>query len=419
MPGYNLQVPLTVKLRRVLVLKNLAIMGQMLAMMAVAYGLGMPLPFGALAAALLAVNLLTWLRLCLPWRVSEIEVFALLLLDVLLLALWLYLAGGATNPFVLLLLLPLIIAAVTVRAVYTWIMLATVLACYSLLLFVYIPLPHFHITYSSQFDLQTIGMWSGFALSAGIMVYFVVKMGATLRAHERLLAETREHMLRDRHIVRLGTLAVSAAHELGTPLATMAVLTRELEHEYAAQPELKEKLYLLRGQVERCKQSLSGMLSAAGQERCDAACGVACDDYLRVLLEQWRATRGRVRCAFHWEGESPAPRIAVEETLNQALVNILNNAADAGDPVEMVARCDAASLRVAIYDRGAGVTPQAQSNAGRRYFSTKADGRGLGLMLANAVFTRLGGALCLTNRPDGGACVEVTLPLDRLVAARA
>jgi two-component system sensor histidine kinase RegB len=414
------QVLAAPNLRRVLVLKNVALVGQTLAMMVVAYGLGMPLPLTVIVLTLLAINVLTWLRLRIQWPVTEAEVFAQLLLDVMILSVLLYLAGGATNPFVLLLLLPLTIAAATLSARYTWSMAAVVVACFGMLMFIHMPLPHFHITYDGEITLKSAGMVLGFALGVGLIVAFVIRMGNVLRERERLLAEAREALLRDRHIVSLGTLAVGAAHEIGTPLATMAVLARELQHEYQDQPELCDKLHILREQVERCKVTLTDMLSSSGRERAESGCRVALDDYLRDVTLQWRRARPGVEFSFNWEGRRPGPDIVAQQTLSQAIINLLNNAADAGNEgLEVVARCDERVLQLSVYDRGQGVSAKVQGDTGRPMFSTKPEGHGLGLFLTRAVVSRLGGALRLFNRPEGGACAELILPLDKLLAGAA
>lgn len=405
-------------LRRVLVLKNIAVIGQTLAVLVVAQGLGMPLPFEVIGGVLLALNLLTWLRLRFIWPVHEIEIFGQLLLDVFLLSTLLYLAGGATNPFVLLFLLPLTIAAATLAAVYTWLLAAVIVGCYTLLMFVYIPLPHFHITYDARFDPSAWGMWFGFILSVGLVAYFVVKMGNTLRERERVLAEVRENALRDERLVALGTLAVGAAHELGTPLGTMAVVLNELQHEHAAQPELAEKLQLLRDQVARCKGTLSNMLSSTEQARAEGGYSVALDRYMEDLLAQWSSMRPTARLNYRWGGTLPGPQIVAEQALGQVITNILNNAADASEhSVEVEASCDAEQFKITVLDRGAGLTPMTQAHAGELFFTSRENGQGLGLFLAKAVLRRFGGALALLNRDGGGACAQVTLPLARLRAS--
>ena len=410
--------PSPVSLRRVLVLKNIAVVGQTLAVLVVAKGMGMPLPFAVIGTVLLVLNLLTWVRLKLLWEVREAEVFAQLLLDVLLLSGLLYLAGGATNPFVLLLLLPLTIAAATLAMTYAWTLAAAIVACYTLLMFVYIPLPHFHIDHTARLDSGAWLMWLGFVLGVGLVGYYVMKMGAALREREAALAEVRENALRDESLVALGALAVGAAHELGTPLSTMAVVLKELELGHAAQPDLVRDLRLLRDQVTRCKDTLSNMLSSTEQARAEGGYSVALDEYLADLVAQWRGMRPLAQVVYHWVGPSPAPQIIAEQVLGQIITNILNNAADASeDSVEVEADCDTERLRIEVFDRGPGLTPDAQAQAGQLFYTTKDSGRGLGLFLVGAALRRFGGVLTLSNRDGGGVRALVVLPLSRLRVA--
>ena len=404
-----------VNLRRVLVLKNIAVVGLTLAVLVVAKGMGMPLPFAVIGTVLLVLNILTWIRFKLPWPVQEIEVFGQLVLDVLLLSTLLYLAGGTTNPFVLLLLLPLTIAAATLLAIYAWLLAALIVACYTFLMFVYIPLPHFHIDRVARLGSSAWFMWFGFVLGVGLVGYYVVKMGNTLREREHMLAEVRENALRDEHLVALGALAVGAAHELGTPLGTMAVVLKELEYQYAMQPELVQELHLLRAQVTRCKNTLSNMLSSTEQARAESGYSIALDNYFADLLAQWRRMRPSAQVSYRWTGPSPAPQIVAEQVLGQVITNILNNAADASeDSVEVEASCDAEQLKIEVSDRGSGLTPSAETHAGKLFFTTKESGQGLGLFLVNAALRRFGGTLSLSNRDGGGVCTRVTLPLARL-----
>ena len=410
--------PSPVSLRRVLVLKNIAVVGQTLAVLVVAKGMGMPLPFAVIGTVLLVLNLLTWVRLKLLWEVREAEVFAQLLLDVLLLSGLLYLAGGATNPFVLLLLLPLTIAAATLAVTYAWTLAAAIVACYTLLMFVYIPLPHFHIDHTARLDSGAWLMWLGFVLGVGLVGYYVMKMGAALREREAALAEVRENALRDESLVALGALAVGAAHELGTPLSTMAVVLKELELGHAAQPDLVRDLRLLRDQVTRCKDTLSNMLSSTEQARAEGGYSVALDEYLADLVAQWRGMRPLAQVVYRWVGQPPAPQIIAEQVLGQIITNILNNAADASeDSVEVEADCDTERLRIEVLDRGPGLTPDAQAQAGQLFYTTKDSGRGLGLFLVGAALRRFGGVLTLSNRDGGGVRALVVLPLSRLRVA--
>ncbi len=419
MAGLFTPAPGGLNLRRLLVLKNIAIIGQTLAVIAVARGLGMPLPVTEIISALVLLNLASWLRFRVEWPVKEAELFIHLLVDVLALTTLLYFAGGATNPFVLLYLLPLTIAAATLPLLYTVAVATVIVACYSMLMFVYVPLPHFHITYTGAFNPQAWGMWFGFALSVTLIAYFVVRMGNTLRESERAIAELKEAVLRDERLVALGALAIGAAHEISTPLGTMAIVTKDLQNDYSDRAELVERLEILRDQVDRCKNILTQMLSSAGQTRAESGYTLALDSYLQDLLVQWRRMRpeAQLRCCL--QGTEPIPQIVAEQGLSQAILNLLNNAADAsGDDVELVGWWNAEELCLEIYDRGAGLSPQVEREAGRPFFTTKQPGQGmgLGLFLAQASLNRFGGAVQLRNREGGGACTQISLPLAKLLA---
>ena len=146
------------------------------------------------------------------------------------------------------------------------------------------PLPLFNQPVeSSSFAVHVIGMWLGFVLSAGLIAHFVVSMGETVREQERSLRDARERALRDERVVAVATLAAGAAHELSTPLATMAVVTAELAEEYPREqyPKLHESLDLLRGQIRKCKESLSVISASAGAGRADAARPMPVDSFVR------------------------------------------------------------------------------------------------------------------------------------------
>ena len=164
--------------------------------------------------------------------VSSVEFFAQLMVDVFALTALLYFSGGSTNPFISLYLLPLTIAAAALPWAYTWVMAAITISCYTLLLFYYVPLPHDHEEHNSEFNLHVSGMWLAFVLSTVLIAWFVVKMGISIRERDKDLASAREQALRNEQLIALGTLAAGAAHELGTPLATMAIVSGELQDEY-------------------------------------------------------------------------------------------------------------------------------------------------------------------------------------------
>lgn len=420
-------------LRRLLLVRAGAITGWMLALAFLAWRLELHLPYAGMLALLaiwMAVSALTWLY----WRrreeVADVVFFAQLLFDIAILALLLYLSGGSTNPLTLLLLLPLVVSAALLPGSYSWMLAGATVLCYTLLLYSYVPLPlagaldhtgsHAgHDRVDNDFDLHIIGMWLGFVLSAALIAGFVGRMGSTLRERDRLLSESKQRALRDERIVALGALAAGAAHELGTPLGTIALLGEEIEAEHAqSDPELSEKLRILREQIERCKRTLAMLSLSAGQNQAASGQRLAIDDYLYATVERWRALRPGVKASYDLRGERPAPVIVAEQTLSQAILSIFNNAADATrDCVEIRAHWTRDSLVLEVCDNGGGLAPAALSAAGKTIFSTKrpGEGLGLGLYLAYAVVDRLGGEILLCNRDEGGACTRMTLPLATLL----
>lgn len=380
--------------------------------------LNMQLPWAEMVAVtvmLAVLNLATWVRLRRKWPVSSIEFFAQLLVDVFALSALLYFSGGSTNPFISLYLLPLTIAAAALPWAYTWVMAAVTISCYTLMLFYYLPLPHDHEEHNSEFNLHVSGMWLAFVLSTMLIAWFVVKMGISIRERDKDLALAREQALRNEQIIALGTLAAGAAHELGTPLATMAIVTGELQDEYKENQEFQDNIRILRDQITQCKHTLTQLLADAGQARAEEGSGQAVDSFLRQVLDKWQLMRPSVQFTYRGSGVEPAPQILNTQLLSQSILNLLNNAADASlKHIEIEVSWNYQELHLQILDYGDGLTGEAVQRAGQPFFTSKASGQGfgIGLFLANANIERFGGKVRLTNRV-GGACTQVTLPLIR------
>ena len=403
-------------LRHLLHLRLVSLAGQTLAYATAARMAHLGLPLGTLSAlgiALLVYTLVALRRLPSRGTVGQTAVLAETGLDLLCLTVSLYLAGGASNPLVALLLLPVAVASATLELRPIWWVAGLAAVCYTLLMFVYRPLALGHHD-EGAFELHVWGMWYGFLLSALLVALFVARMGATLRAHDLALAKAQEQALRGEQWVALGTLAAGAAHELGTPLATMAVIASDLADEHARDPGLAGPLGVLRSQVERCKGILSRMALDAGGLRADAGRPLALDDYLAELVEEWRALRPAARLDARWGGTCQAPQIVADRTLTQAIHNVLHNAADASpESVELQAEWEKGQLRIAICDRGEGMGSALQARIGEPLVSGKSaqGGLGLGLCLARTVLERLGGRVELAAREPVGLCVRVVLPL--------
>ena len=407
LPGHS-------QLRRLVALRSIAVVAQLVTLAVVWKNLELELgwqPMLLTIATLASVNLFSWLRLRNHRPVTSPELFAQLSIDVIALTILLYYGGGSTNPFVSLYLLPLVIAAATLPGRYTWNMAALTVTCYSLLMFYYIPLPHIHQHGDDAFNIHVMGMWLGFVISAVVVAYFVVQMAQAVRSRDKMLARVREEVLRNERIVALGTQAAGAAHEMGTPLSTMAVVIGELQHDAAAdQPALRDSLDILDEQVRGCKRILNKIM--ANVQDSGAALPRPVDDLMAEVLDEWQLLRPTAQYHYRCSSDQPVPRINVDVTLRAALMNLLNNAADARpQPIEIHARWDSSSFTLEIHDQGAGLSDEAALKAGSAFFTTKKEGRGLGLFLANATIERMGGTVRLFNRVEGGATTVLTLPI--------
>ncbi len=404
-------LPGHIQLRRLASLRSLAIAAQLFALWLAWRVLRLdlswtPMLFGV--AVLAAANLFTLFRLKSARPVTDPEMFAQLAIDVIVLSLLLYYAGGSTNPFISLYLLPLVIAAATLPAFYTWGMAALTTACYSWLMIYHVPLPQKDMEMDSPFNVHVMGMWMDFIISAVVVASFVVWMAKAVRSRDQLLSEVREEILRNERIVALGTQAAGAAHELGTPLSTMAVIINELQHASPDPAELHDNLSLLDEQVRLCRRILDKMMSDAqdsGTSKIQKA-----DEFIADVLDEWQLLQPASQYRYHAEGR--APGISVDVTLRAALMNLLNNAADASEhPIDISSRCENDRFIIEIRDDGPGLSEEVTLKAGSAFFTTKPQGRGLGLFLANATVERLGGMVRLYNREGGGATTEISLPI--------
>lgn len=403
-------------LQRLVLLRAVLNAGELAALIVATMVLAIGLPVPAMSAVVLAhvlLNLYTAWRLRRPSPVRERELYIQLVMDIAAFGALLYLSGGATNPFSFLLLLPLTVSAAALPQRYSYAAATLVIGVYSLLMLFYRPLPQ---PSAHGFHMHVIGMWLGFVLSALLIAYFVTRMGIALREHQQRLAHAREQALRDERLLALGALAAGAAHELGTPLATMAVVADEMARDCVDDARLGRRLAIVRGQIDRCKQVLSSLTEQAGEARAESGGRQQLRTCLDTLIGEWRQRRPEVQSSIDWEnGSAAGPWVVMDRTLGQALHNLLDNAADASpSTVELVAGWDEKTLRIKVCDRGPGFRPEDLARAGQAFFTTKDRGQGLGLYLALATVQRYGGSLDLHNRGGGGACVHLSLPLDRI-----
>lgn len=406
----------TINVRRIIWLRLIVLTGEIAAVwLTITYlKVALPLlPVAVILSMMMVISIASLARLRLPMLrtrpVSNNELFAQLVIDVAALTLLLYYSGGSTNPFAPLFLLPLILSAASLPGLYVWLMVVLTISCYSILLFFYVPFPETHEMHGDGFRLHVLGMWLGFIFSALLIAGFTARMAITVQRQNKKIAVMRENQLKHEHVLAMGTLAAGAAHELGTPLSTMAVILKDILPDTALS---EPKLHTLQDQVERCKTILGSITAAAGEIRAESGSIVKLDDYLPDLLQRWQQTRPDVIVQSDFHGTKPVPSIVVDQTLEQALLNILNNAADASpDNVEVEGQWTSQQLTLVVSDRGSGLSPELAEKVGGSILSTKQDGLGLGLFLTYTTLERLGGEVRLFNREGSGVQCRITLPL--------
>lgn len=435
------EISIRENLKWLYILRNLMLFVVTITVFVAINGLGIALPQNQLWLAIFAVsilNLYTWLRLRTAEEVTEHEIFSQICMDVLALAYLLYLTGGASNPIIWVFLLPLIVTAIMLPQAYAWNMVIITSCVYTVLIAYNIPLPAVepHMAHMSSsemspemilqmhliadrryFNLHVFGMWFGFVFSAGLVAFFVVELSKTLRERERNLAEARESALRDDRVVSLGTLAASAAHDMGTPLGTIAILAHEMEedlpeHRY---PELNQKLVIVQQQIERCKQALSVMSASAGEMRAESGKVMLVSEYIDEVLNQWRTHKVATKLKLHISSDvDTRARIIAERTVTHSIINILNNGAEASPVdagIEFHVAWDEYELNLKIRDFGPGLPAEFIDFAGHQPVKSNKQGMGVGLFLTYTTIKRIGGRIQFSNLESGGACVEISLPL--------
>ncbi|TWI54404.1 two-component system sensor histidine kinase RegB [Pseudomonas duriflava] len=369
------------------------------------------LPWLAISITLGASALLcglTALRLARPWPVTEQEYAAQLAFDLVIHSLLLYFAGGSTNPFVSYYLVPLTIAAATLPWLYTLLLAGLALASFTLMLIWFRPL---ELLVSPGGQTLSYGMWLSFALSAVLITFFVAKMAEALRHQELQQAQRREQSMRDQQLLAVATQAAGAAHELGTPLSTMSVLLKELRQQYRDTPDLQEDLALLQDQVKLCKETLQQLVRAAEADRRQSIHEQTAVEWVETVLGRWHLMRPEATYRFQCTCVGTPPRLIPPTDLTQALLNLLNNAADAcPDNLTVTLSWDARDICLSIRDHGAGVPLAIAEQIGKPFFTTKGKGFGLGLFLSQASVTRAGGTVKLYNHEEGGTLTELRLP---------
>ena len=398
-------------------LRWLAVVGQLVTILLTRFAFGITLPLVAMLGvltALVALNAVSFLLLRRPRAITNAELFGALLLDVAALSAQLYLSGGATNPFVSLFLLQVVLGSVLLDRWSSWALVAATSIAFAVLTALYRPILLPPSIDRSLFALHVQGMWVCFALVAVLLVMFVTRINGNLRAQDAYLADIRQQAAEEDHIVRIGMLASGAAHELGTPLSSLSVILGDWRRTpaIARDPDLVRDVEDMQAEVQRCKAIVTGILLSSGDARGEQSSATSVRALLDRVIGEWSSARGFANARYVDRFGIDVP-IASDVVLQQAVFNLLDNAAEVspdGIDIDLMRADDA--LVLAIRDVGPGFPPEQLANLGKPYNSSKADlGRGLGLFLVGNVARKLGGTLAARNRPARGAEVVLSLPL--------
>jgi two-component system sensor histidine kinase RegB len=414
-----------------------AIAGQMITIISVSAILGIDLPWVALIL-IVAVTAIT--NLALVWMFGrrfeeegwhkllhhgEPLLASVILLDVVQLTALLYVTGGAANPFAVFFLVNLALGAAILPGRWAWTLSIMVVLAFGLLLVDSLPLEPLGDPGSLRLPLFLQGMFVAVGTAAGIIVYFVSRLRTELARLEGELEGGRRQRAQDERLAALATLAGGAAHELSSPLSTIAVVARELQlqlEEGANLSDAVEDAALIRREVSRCRTILDRMSAEAGESAGEKMDWVALEDMISEGLEQL-PEEDRTQLSVDLDGLGELRIQVPRRALAQTVRDLVRNGLDASEPgAEIHIRAARADewIEVEIEDHGAGMPADVQSRAGEPFFTTKEPGRGmgLGLFLARTVVERMGGQLRLHSIAGQGtmACIRLPRSLTRATA---
>lgn len=319
-----------------------------------------------------------------------ISVSAGLALDLALIGAWLFLTGGYTNPLVSLLLLPISVAIILVPLRQSIALTLTGIGVYTALVIWHTPVTRGEHD-ASLAQLHLAGMWVTFAMTAAILLLVVGALARRIHQQQTQLSTIRETRLRDEQIIALGLSAAAVAHRLGTPLNTMTLLVDEMRSAFP-DPELTEDLNLMDQQLDLCSQHLQQLSSAATQAKTAQLENLPLRDWIARLRES--ATLLWPSAPIQWSTEAPDCRIAVDATLDQAILNLLANALTASPSwvAVSVRKAENSRVEMIVEDHGDGLDDAFQATPGGQIVGSE-HGLGVGLFLSNATIQRLGGTL--------------------------
>jgi two-component system sensor histidine kinase RegB len=400
-------------------LRWIAVVGQVVTIAIVQFGLGIKLPLGWMAlvlAGLVALNIVSYLWLRARPEVSNRALLLSLMLDVTALSTQLYFSGGAFNPFTGLYLLQVTLGAVLLDVVFAWTVVAFAAMGFLLLTRFYLPLALPSSGVPDLLALNIFGTFVCFVLDAVLLVFFLIRITRNLRSRDARLAALRQQAAEEDLIVRMGLLASGAAHELGTPLASVSVILGDWKRMPAIRkdPELSADIEEMQAAIQRCKTIVTGILKSAGEARGDVPAVSSVNTFISDIVKEWQETSPAAR--LHYENRFGADvQIVTDSALKQIVFNLLDNAFEASpDWLQLTVSREEDTLELEVRDAGKGFAQDMLEHLGTPYQSTKGRGGGLGLFLVVNVVRKLGGSVTAHNLAEGGAVVSLRIPLETL-----
>ena len=418
-----------VRLQTLVILRWLAISGQLVAVLVVYFGLGYPLPLGLCLAVIAAsawLNVFLTLRYRSAMRLPDWQATVYLAIDLMQLAILLFLTGGLENPFALLFMAPVTISATTLSLPSTGFLLAQALIYVTLLAWFHMPLPWRSGSAPELPALYVTGIWLALSLGLVFMAAYAWRVSQESRRMSAALAATQFVLARAQRLSALDGLAAAAAHELGTPLGTISLVSKELMRGGAGEAEMKEDLELLNSQAERCKTILSRLA-----RRPDGTDVIYSRLPLHALLDEVVSPHRDIDIGFRIavvadEEGVDEPEIWRRPEMLYGLGNFIENAADfALAEVGVTAHYSKSRVAIVITDDGPGFTPDVLEKLGEPYVTTRPrkgrasadpdnshEGMGLGFFIGKTLLERTGATVAIANRADGetGACLTVRWP---------
>lgn len=334
-----------------------------------------------------------------PWHL-----LAQLMIEYQLLAVMLYLSGGAANPLISYYLVLVVMAAYSLPLVQALALAVLAVVDYSVLTHWHLPLAnHALIAGGTLFDLHLVGMWLTFVVSTVLLCALIPALVESRERQRLEISKLREQQLKNEQLIGIATLAAGTAHELGTPLMTMNLLLNELIPNEKISPE---DLSIMQAQVTNCRNALKRLASAGRDVRHNGEQLAA--DWLARLLERWRLSHPKAQWQDH--GLGAYALIAASPLLDQALLNLLDNAAEAGsESVHLFSSVQGQFWQLDILQPDPNASAKLQELP--TFHSTKEHGMGLGLYLSNASIEQFNGSLHLLPQANGGSLCRLRLPI--------